>query len=303
VTAVADETPSPALSLKDAEKIVRRLAPALQQHGAWIHRIHTMLICRTAPTAADLEPDAYLASDLGRWFREETNEFIRRHPEHAAACEHHRRIHAVARDLCRAVRTGADITPADYALFAEAVARLDKSMEVLAKQLWDLLRDIDPLTGMSTRYAMLPRLHQERERVRRTGYPCSIAMVDLDLFKDVNDTYGHQAGDAVLEAVSEYFLRNLRKYDHIYRYGGEEFILVLPNTGPEAALPVVERLRKGLSRLAIPIPDGPTLHLTASFGIAPLATDRAVHDSIENADKAMYEAKQAGRNQVRVWRA
>jgi diguanylate cyclase (GGDEF)-like protein len=126
-------------------------------------------------------------------------------------------------------------------------------------------------------------------------------MVDLDLFKSINDTYGHQAGDAVLEAVAGYFLRSLRKYDHIYRYGGEEFVLVLPDTRPDAARPVVERLRKGLAGLAIELPDGPLLRMTASFGIAPLAPDGSVRDSIEHADAAMYAAKEAGRNQVRVW--
>jgi diguanylate cyclase (GGDEF)-like protein len=298
---MADNGHTSALSLRDAEQIVRRLMPALQEHGAWLHRIHTMLICRTAPADEDLEPDAHLRSDLGRWFRDEPNDYVRRHPEHAAATEHHRRIHAIARDLCKAVRDGTEIAPADYQAFVEAVGRLDGSMELLAKELWDLLRYIDPLTGMSTRFAMLPRLKQERERVRRTGYPCSICMVDLDLFKSINDTYGHQAGDAVLEAVSGYLLRSLRKYDHIYRYGGEEFVLVLPDTRPDAARPVVERLRKGLAGLAIQLPDGPLLRMTASFGIAPLAPDGSVRDSIEHADAAMYAAKEAGRNQVRVW--
>jgi diguanylate cyclase (GGDEF)-like protein len=297
---MADIGHTSALSLRDAEQIVRRLMPALQEHGAWLHGIHKMLICRTPPADEDLEPDAHLRSDLGRWFRDEPNEYVRRHPEHAAATEHHRRIHAIARDLCKAVRDGTEITPADYQAFVEAVGRLDGSMELLAKELWDLLRYIDPLTGMSTRFAMLPRLKQERERVRRTGYPCSICMVDLDLFKSINDTYGHQAGDAVLEAVSGYLLRSLRKYDHIYRYGGEEFVLVLPDTRPDAARPVVERLRKGLAGLAIELPDGPLLRMTASFGIAPLAPDHSVRDSIEHADAAMYAAKEAGRNQVRV---
>jgi diguanylate cyclase (GGDEF)-like protein len=297
---MAENGPTPALSLRDAEEIVRRLMPALQEHGAWIRGIHSMLICRTAPADEDLDPDAHLRSDLGRWFRDEPNEYIRRHPEHAVATEHHRRVHDVARNLCEAVRHGADIAPADYELFVEAVGRLDKSMEMLGKELWDLLRYIDPLTGMSTRFALLPRLKQERERVRRTGYPCSICMVDLDLFKSINDTYGHQAGDAVLEAVAGYFLRSLRKYDHIYRYGGEEFVLVLPDTRPDAARPVVERLRKGLAGLEIQIPGGPHLRMTASFGIAPLAPDHSVRDSIEHADAAMYAAKEAGRNQVRV---
>lgn len=297
------DTPTPTFILRDAERIVRRLAPALQQHGAWIRRIHSMLACRTAPHPDDLKPDSHIRSDLGRWLKEETNDYILSHPEYAAARDYHRKVHDIGRQLCEAVQAGSPVTSEQFETFSSTVDLLDSSLDGLVKELWDLLRYTDPLTGLSTRYAMLPRLKQELDRVYRTGHPCSICMVDLDLFKTINDDYGHDAGDRVLETVSNYLQLNLRRYDQACRYGGEEFLLMFPNTPPESALPIVDRLRQGLEKIDVDLGDGQTARVTASFGIAPLDPNRSVRENIKTADTSMYAAKTAGRNNVHVWQS
>jgi diguanylate cyclase len=297
----APEPPTPPFGLPEAERIVRRLAPALHAHGMWVQRIHATLVCRTQPRSEDLQPEGHRAAELGHWFADENNEFIRRHPEYAQAAERHREVHARARALCAASAEGRDIPEDDYRAFAEALLRLDASLESLVKELWDLLRFTDPLTGIATRYAMLPRLREEHSRVQRTGMGCTVCMVDLDRFKQINDTWGHRAGDRVLAAVSAYLVANLRRYDQVCRYGGEEFVLMLPNTELAQAVPIVDRLRRGLSELSIPIDSDTQVKITASIGIAPLIADQPISASIERADLAMYEAKRAGRDQVRVW--
>lgn len=297
---VTDVPPLP-FSLLDAEQIVRRLGPALRDHGEWVQRVHTLLVCRMNPDPADLMPDSHRRSGLGVWLEHESNEFIRGQPEYAKATAYHRKVHELARELCEAVRDDAEIALEDYEKFAEAVAHLDRSLEALVNELWDLLRFTDPLTGIATRFAMLPRLKQERERIQRTGGVCSVCMVDLDRFKAINDTHGHEAGDRVLEAVSDYLVRNLRRYDQVCRYGGEEFVLMLPDTSPESAYPVVDRLRRGLAETPIAATEDEVIHMTASFGIAPLAADQDVAESIGHADAAMYQAKRAGRDKVRLW--
>ena len=296
------ESPTPPFGLHEAERIVRKLAPALRAHGSWIQRIHSTLVCRTPPTRVDLEPAGHLTSELGRWLADETNEFICGHPDYGRALEEHRKLHALAQSLCDAVEGGRSIEPAEYQAFTECIGRLDRSLETLVMELWDLLRHTDPLTGIATRYAMLPRMREEHRRVQRTGLVSSICMVDLDHFKRINDTHGHRAGDAVLEAVSAYLVANLRRYDQVCRYGGEEFVLMLPNTEPEQAVPIVDRLRRGLGELSIELDSGESIGVTASIGIAPLTPDQPIGASIEHADQAMYAAKRAGRNQVRVWR-
>jgi diguanylate cyclase (GGDEF)-like protein len=298
----SEEGPATPFGLQDAERIIRRLAPALQAHGEWIQSIHGTLICRSMEACETLCADSHKDTQLGRWFAEETSEFLCRHPEFVSAMGHHRELYALAQELCAAVLSDRPITRSAYDAFAEGINRLDRCLEILVKELWDLLRYTDPLTGIATRYAMLPRLREEHQRVRRTGLNSSVCMVDLDHFKNINDSWGHHAGDAVLEAVSAYFARNLRRYDQVCRYGGEEFVLMLPNTTPEQAVPIVDRLRRGLADLRVPIGDK-TLRITASFGIAPLRADQPIAVSIERADRAMYLAKRAGRDRVEVWSA
>ena len=188
--------------------------------------------------------------------------------------QQYRELHALARSFAKRRGTlGLSHAPSTRRS-PKAISRLDCSLEALVKELWDLLRYTDPLTGIATRYAMLPRLREEHQRVRRTGLTSSVCMVDLDHFKRINDTWGHHAGDAILEAVSAYLVRNLRRYDQVCRYGGEEFVLMLPNTEPEQAVPIVDRLRRGLAALRVQIGDE-GLRITASFGIAPLIAGSA----------------------------
>jgi diguanylate cyclase (GGDEF)-like protein len=125
--------------------------------------------------------------------------------------------------------------------------------------------------------------------------------MDLDYFKVVNDTYGHQAGDKVLCSIAEYVNSHLRDYDQIFRYGGEEFLLLLPNSSLKTVTKVLNRLRQGIKRTVIKIDSGEKLNISASFGISELLTEEPTKVSIEQADKALFEAKNAGRNKVTVW--
>jgi diguanylate cyclase (GGDEF)-like protein len=131
-------------------------------------------------------------------------------------------------------------------------------------------------------------------------------MVDLDYFKKVNDQYGHQAGDKVLTYFASYLKESLRPYDSIGRYGGEEFLLCLPDANVEDAKTIVERIREELANNAVEItgPDGKPLliKVTASFGVSSISKDHPTSEAIETADMAMYQAKSEGRNRVKTYR-
>lgn len=198
--------------------------------------------------AASFLPQEYLAGGLGRWFADEKNEFIRRRPEYEAAKQQYREVHALAQGLCRSVEQARSIGRSEYEAFAAAITRLDSNLDALINELWDLLRYTDPLTGIATRYAMLPRLREEHQRVRRTGVAEQRLHGRPRPLQKGERYRGHQA-DAVLEAVSAYLVSNLRRYDQVCRYGGEEFVLMLPNTEPAQAAPIVDRLRRGLAAL------------------------------------------------------
>lgn len=157
----------------------------------------------------------------------------------------------------------------------------------------------DPLTGLSNRRHFIEMAKQELARTRRYDKLLSVLMLDLDRFKAINDTHGHQTGDSVLRMVGEICLRTLREVDIVGRLGGEEFAILLPESDAKQAMDVAERLRQNIANSAIPLEQGGELNFTASIGITTLtATEANIDNLLDLADKAMYEAKRTGRNRV-----
>ncbi|MFP4252505.1 MAG: diguanylate cyclase [Guyparkeria sp.] len=157
---------------------------------------------------------------------------------------------------------------------------------------------LDPLTGLFNRRKLLEVLIERFAALRRYGEPCAVLMIDVDHFKQVNDRYGHSVGDEVLLAVADIGRRILRQNDLLARFGGEEFVLVLPQTDLEHARQVAERFRRTLiDGLSTDFPDIPPV--TVSQGVAVMRADDVSHeDSLRRADQALYEAKRQGRNRV-----
>ena len=159
------------------------------------------------------------------------------------------------------------------------------------------------LTGLLRREAILEQLDRELERALRYGRPLTVAMADLDHFKAINDRHGHLAGDSLLRRIAQVIAGGLRGTDWIGRYGGEEFLLVLPETGMEGAAAVAEKIRHTVQGTPVPLDDGTPARATVSIGLASL--DGAAgqgktlgRDLIAAADRSLYEAKHAGRNRV-----
>ena len=158
----------------------------------------------------------------------------------------------------------------------------------------------DSLTGVANRRQLFLRLEQEFSRSVRFGDPLSLLMIDLDLFKQINDQHGHILGDGVLRGVALALRRNVRKIDLVARYGGEEFCIVLPRVGKPEALEVAEKLRRAIALAPLPGPEGgEPLSVTVSIGVAALGIDADdVTGLVEKADAALYEAKRLGRDRV-----
>jgi diguanylate cyclase (GGDEF)-like protein len=155
----------------------------------------------------------------------------------------------------------------------------------------------DALTGLANRRVFDQTLAQEFRRARRTGTPLSLAMIDIDHFKRINDGYSHAAGDAVLVAVAQVMREQCREMDVPSRWGGEEFGLLLPHTRPEDAVSVCERLRKAFAGLRFPEID-PELRISVSIGLADEAGLETHESLLARADQALYAAKRAGRDRV-----
>jgi diguanylate cyclase (GGDEF)-like protein len=155
----------------------------------------------------------------------------------------------------------------------------------------------DKLTGIPNRESLLRTLSGEVERASRHSKPLSVAFLDIDRFKSINDTYGHRVGDAVLQQLAGLITRSIRASDIFGRYGGEEFMLILPETTPEDALGLVEELREMVMRRPLSVATGVLVDATVSIGVAGgHSSELQVDRLVDAADAAMYVAKSEGRN-------
>ena len=160
---------------------------------------------------------------------------------------------------------------------------------------------IDPLTGIYNRGAMEEDLSLEFARSKRYERPFALVMADIDHFKRINDTYGHSVGDDVLRSFSRLVMRAIRESDSVYRYGGEEFLLLLRETSLKPACIAAERIRETVENHVLKGrgDKGVEIRITSSFGVASWrSTDSSCLDILNRADRALYCAKQSGRNQV-----
>lgn len=158
----------------------------------------------------------------------------------------------------------------------------------------------DDLTGLLNRRRMSEVVQAERERCVRSRRPLVLALLDLDFFKLVNDRYGHAAGDAVLCAFAGRVLDNLRSTDVLARWGGEEFLLLLPETSLDGALVLLERVRREVAELCVETPNG-EISMTVSIGVAAGRVQETMEQVLEHADEALYQAKAQGRDRVVVY--
>lgn len=182
--------------------------------------------------------------------------------------------------------------------------RLEGEIERRTAEVQRLLAEVshlasrDPLTDLFNRRAFTARLHEETARARRGGSGFSLVSIDLDGFKRVNDAHGHPTGDEVLRMVAAAMRETARTQDVAARMGGEEFCLLLPDTGVEGAVVLAERLRARVAGRPVPTPDGGTLTVTLSAGVAGWRSGWSEEDLLRAVDRALYAAKEGGRNRV-----
>ena len=184
-------------------------------------------------------------------------------------------------------------------MLEQEVRERTKELEEANKKL-DLISRTDELTGLPNRRDMLRTIDNEIQRIARTRKPLCFIFIDIDHFKNVNDTYGHACGDEVLKHVSGTIRNLLRKYDVLARYGGEEFLTLLPETDLMGAKTVAERFRSTIENTTVTY-GKLSIKATITLGVALHDSALGVDRSIQMADRALYEGKESGRNKVVVW--
>ncbi|MCW8840828.1 MAG: diguanylate cyclase, partial [Gammaproteobacteria bacterium] len=270
---------------------ISQLEQAIHNHNEWFEAINRTLLCRLQLDQRELRPDAHRECRFGQWIYQYAGERLREHPAFRTIEKEHQAMHAAVSAMLHNLDECGAVTADRYDRFANAMKRLRLEINSLKEELQNTLYNLDSLTSANNRIGMLTHLREQRELSRRNNQTFSIVMLDLDHFKMINDRCGHQTGDQVLKTISHYILDNIRPYDRLYRYGGEEFLLSMPQTALDTATAVAERLREGITQLSFGRCNDEPVRITVSFGVAELPPEGDVDVLIQHADKALYNAK------------
>lgn len=291
------------LEREEIQQLTEELELIIAAHLAWFKQLNRALVCGSELPRGDLSPEAHLRSPFGQWHYAQEAHPLAEYASFQELAHIQQAMHAAARLALQEAAEGRRPTPDLYDQCIDLCLRLNTRLRNLQLDIIGELLTTDPLTGCSTRRGMLNRLREEQERAIRIQRPCCICLMDFDRFKRINDELGHPTGDAVLRQGMKFAAGVLRKYDSIYRYGGEEFLICLPGTPVKDAAQVVERIRQGLSQLPIRLPSDRILYATASFGLAEMHPKHPIEEAIANADLALLRAKENGRNRLEIWSA
>ncbi|KPM83166.1 hypothetical protein AOG27_13095 [Pseudoalteromonas lipolytica] len=288
------------LSNTQLEDVIAEIEQAIEWHQSWYKNLLRCLIADTPANEQDLADNAHNFCRFGQWFNKLPDQTIKLHPHFSEIASAHKKMHQGAKVLL-SLKESKTVIPVNLLdQFHADLDRLRELFDCLIDEFTEVLHTRDPLTGASNRTNLLENLQKEHELCKRKSLSCALIMIDLDHFKQVNDEFGHAAGDKVLIALVKCIKSQLRKYDQLYRYGGEEFLVCLPQTELDDAKSFSERLRAGVEALKIDISNDNHINVTGSFGVTLISADDNIETAIERADEAMYQAKKSGRNRVCV---
>lgn len=288
---------------EDMRLALKELEQAIYNHEQWAEALYGTLICRLTPDQRDINADAHRNCRFGQWYYRSGKAALDRHPGVPEIGIEHEHMHQYAARLLRSSAEGLPIPISDYEHFVTALKRLRLEITTVQRELEDALHNLDPLTGALSRAGMLTKLREQHELVKRKVHTCTLAMMDLDQFKALNDQYGHAVGDKVLIGFAHHVMAHLRPYDKIFRYGGEEFLICMPDTDLRSGHDVIDRLREEFAAAPHEVEGKGMIRVTVSVGLTLLDPNIPVEQSMDRADRALYAAKAAGKNRTITWDA
>ena len=277
---------------------IKVLDLAVENHTKWLQRVHESIICGTSVGKETNAEDAHQHCRLGQWYYNEANEIFASFPEFIALEEPHRLMHDAARELVQDTKQQVDLNK--YRVFIKKQQDVIQQLLLLKDKLVGSFHSFDSLTGALNRSAFNLIALNEESRIKQENTNSCVVLIDIDHFKGINDHYGHVTGDHILRAFSQLIKLHVRKSDIFCRFGGEEFVILLPDTKLDDAMRITDKLREITATTELEISENESLHIHFSAGISECKAGNKIEECLKKADKNLYLAKQAGRNRVMV---
>lgn len=285
---------------KDMDLLSNQLHGMLLKHIDWLLSLNKVIICKTSPSS--LKKMHHEECDFGRWYYSVEISYLKGSTEFEKLGATHISLHSIANQILESYKNSKTPSEEEYQELIDSEKAFIETLNNFIDNVLTAKNQFDYLTNIPNRGLAMLLLEKEYSKLCRGMISeCSIAYADIDYFKSINDNYGHSAGDSLLEHISKIFLSNIRTYDTVGRYGGEEFIFCFPQTSAKEATEIVNKLRSKIESSVITTDSPKKIKATCSFGVANMEREKPLSHSINCADKALYEAKNNGRNRTETW--
>jgi len=281
----------------ETDRFIAELDAAVEAHMNWTRRILRCAVLKTSPGADVLAPLAHTLCQFGGWYTANLEHFEAIDAVAAHRVERvHQDMHDAIRAICSDMLAGQPGKHGDVDAFEQSQSEL---LVLLARFKTSILSNAvryDPLTGLPLRYGIEGDFTQQQKDARRNRNLFYVALIDIDHFKRINDSYGHPVGDRVLRELADTMSRNLRGNEPLYRFGGEEFLWLLQCKSATDAELSAHRLLTTIRTTPVPIANDQTVTLTVTLGLAQVGDHEELASALERADVALYKGKETGRD-------
>jgi diguanylate cyclase len=286
-------------SIKDILEagFITDLDAAVEAHMDWTRRVLRCAVLHEPPEEDVLALLAHTLCHFGRWLVSNRAHFEECDAQNTRRLEDvHHSMHDAIRSICTDVQAGRPGQRADLDRFEQTQSELIRLLADFKTRFLAIAVRHDPLTGLPLRHDIESEYVQIQKSCRRNNSLLYAVMIDVDHFKRINDRYGHPVGDTALRHLADTLKRSVRPDEPLYRFGGEEFLLLMQCHSPEAAAAPMRRIIHAVRNDPVPMPHGDPLTLTVTMGLARADDEESVHSVIERADRALYRGKTTGRN-------
>jgi diguanylate cyclase len=281
----------------ETDRLISELDAAVEAHMNWTRQILRFLVLGTAPGVDVIDPMAHTLCQFGCWYTANRVHFEAIDAPAARRVElAHQAMHDAIRSVCSDLLAGQPGKAVDLNAFEQSQSEL---LVLLARFKTSILSDAvrhDPLTGLPLRYGIEGDFVLQQKDARRNRNLLYVALIDVDHFKRINDSYGHPVGDRVLRHLAETLNRNLRSNEPLYRFGGEEFLWLMQCRSADEAEQSAHRLLTTIRTTTVPISRDHSVTLTVTLGMAQVGDDEELASALERADVALYKGKETGRD-------